>query len=105
MVYGSVYAIFTGIHYAAGGDPIYPPLDYANAPGTAALFLVTLIFVVAPLTHALIYLLILARETVWKRYGCCCWSASLNDASVRVDGDVERGVDNEAMELEDPVRA
>jgi len=99
MVYGVIYAIFTGIHYAAGGNPIYPQLNYTKDPGYAVLFLLVMFFAVAPLLHVLTYFLILVRETVWKRYGCCCWSATRNVESMRTGWDVECGATNDAIEL------
>ena len=72
MLYGAVYAIFTALHFAAGGDPIYPQVDYYDAPGFAVAFMLGLILIVAPLGHLLMYLLTVAREAIRERCGGCC---------------------------------
>ena len=100
MLYGVIYGIMTGIHYAAGGAPIYPMLDYYNAPGMAVAFLVGLVFVVSPIIHFLMFLLTLAREYVRESCSCCKGkSVGSNGENKAVsNGDVELGRDNPALE-------
>ena len=95
MVYGVIYAIMTGIHFAAGGDPIYPMLDYYDAPGMAVAFLVGLIIVAAPLGHFLGYAVTLAREAMRARCSCC------NRTAVEAQKE-HNGIDNRGAELEQP---
>ena len=93
MVYGAIYAVMTGIHFAAGGDPIYPMLDYYDAPGMAVAFLVGLMFVGAPLGQFLGFLVTLAREVVQARCSCCNRETA--------DGEEEHnGIDSHAPQLD-----
>jgi hypothetical protein len=67
MVYGTVYAIFSAIHFGAGGPAIYPLLNYYEAPAKAVMFLLILALFAAPLAHFLMYLLTVLRDVVWER--------------------------------------
>eukprot|EP00118_Oscarella_pearsei_P001587 m.7846 g.7846 ORF g.7846 m.7846 type:complete len:187 (+) comp19802_c0_seq2:299-859(+) len=61
IVYGSVYAIFTVIYWAAGGTGlngsrfIYKILDFDDEPGMAVLYIVLIVLVATPLFHLLTF--------------------------------------------------
>ena len=75
QVYGIIYTLFTGIYYAAGGTGyngttyIYPVLDYAKNPGSAAGLCIGVI-ILMPLLHLAFYALYVGRYwLVYLLYG------------------------------------
>ena len=75
-IFSSLYAIFTGIYFAAGGtDPngdrfIYPLLDYSQNIGTSVGLAVILAF--SPMVlYVVLFLLAWLRDVIYKRVSCC----------------------------------
>ena len=76
QVYGIIYTLFTGIYYVAGGagnngttSIIYPVLDYARNPGSAAGLCIGVI-ILLPLLHLAVYALYIGRYwLVYLLYG------------------------------------
>ena len=72
QIFASVYAVFTGIYFAAGGTNIrnkpyiYSILDYGNNPGSATGLVLGVILVFLPIVHFLFYLIYVARY--WALY-------------------------------------
>ncbi len=72
QIFASVYVVFTGIYYAAGGTNtmerpyIYSILDYGETPGTACGYIFGVILVFLPIVHFLFYLVYIARY--WALY-------------------------------------
>ena len=108
-IYGIAYLIFSLIHWGAGGDPIYPVLDYSNDPTTAAICIVGLAFVGVPLFHMIMFGCFWLRVLI---YGACCVGVAGGEAGVmgsaKISADsMEEGVDgisgheNEAYRLEE----
>lgn len=75
QVYAFIYTLFTGIYYVAGGTGnngttfIYPVLDYATKPGSAAGLCIGVI-ILLPLLHLAVYALYVGRYwLVYLLYG------------------------------------
>ena len=68
FIFCCTYGVFTGIYFAAGGinhlgmNFIYPVLNYEDAPGTAAAYLLGTALVFIPLLHLFIWGVYLLRE-------------------------------------------
>ena len=68
--FASVYAVFTGIYYAAGGTNtdgdqyIYKILDYENQPVTSSIVIIAMVFVVSTLMHLIYWGLYLLRVSL-----------------------------------------
>lgn len=67
QIFASVYAVFTGVYYAAGGtntnnDPyIYRILDYGSTPGFSTGLVLAVILVFLPIVHFAFHLVYIAR--------------------------------------------
>ena len=67
QIFAAVYAVFTGIYYAAGGTNtnnspyIYSILDYGTRPGSATGLILAVILVLLPIIHFLFYLVYVGR--------------------------------------------
>ena len=79
MIYGSIYGVFSGVYYLAGGKAIngsnyiYPVLDYSTKPGEAVGLLILTILVIVPAFHLLMYFgSLLRRWAVWHLRKSCC---------------------------------
>lgn len=74
MVYGGVYAIFTGVYYEANGtDPkgrpaIYPFLNYGTHRKMALSADFGVIFVALPCIWTALWCLHLLRNWIWKKF-------------------------------------
>ena len=90
-IFGGVYSVFTGIHHAALVIPnitysIYPPIDYSNRPGSAAVYAVMVPLVCIPLVHLFFYISHLGREAITYVIRLKCyrenrlWNETDNDA-------------------------
>lgn len=64
MIFGAVYAVFSGIYFAITGDIIYSFLDYGTNPGLAVGSCILLILIFLPLVHAIVFYL---------QYVAKCW--------------------------------
>lgn len=83
VLFGIVYAVFTGIYFAAGGtnavgDPyVYRVLDYGNSPGTATAYVVAVVVVFIPIVHLLLFGLYSMRFWI----SCYIWSRRESSAT------------------------
>ena len=69
VIFGIIYSVFTGIHYATliipnTTDPIYPVIDYAENPDSAAVYVLVIVFIFYPLLHLFFYISYLLREAI-----------------------------------------
>ena len=69
MIFGAVYIIFSVIYWAAGGkEPynegnyVYKILDYGDEPERAAGAALTMVLVVVPIIHVIVWVLYKLRE-------------------------------------------
>ena len=75
VLFGAVYAVFTGIYFAADGtnamgDPyIYSVIDYESSPGSAAGWVLAVVLVIIPIIHLLLFGLYSLR--FWLTH--CLW--------------------------------
>ncbi|GAV08267.1 hypothetical protein RvY_17984 [Ramazzottius varieornatus] len=73
MIYGCLYATFTGIYYAASGTTaegdiaIYPFLNYKHKLPIAVGVTLALIFIAIPITFAVFWLIFRLRLWLWRR--------------------------------------
>ena len=82
QIYAAAYVSFTGVYYAAGGTGgtgrpgenatsyIYPPLDYAGHPGSAAGLCIATVLILPIIIHSFFYLQYVVRYwLVYVIYG------------------------------------
>ena len=81
IIVGSIYAIFTGFYYAAGGGNefsngtyIYPQLDYGKMPGEASALVLITVLIVGPVVHLFFYINYVLREGLLYLVKMCCRS-------------------------------
>lgn len=98
QIFGAVYAIFSGIYFAADGtnvrgDPfIYDVLDYGGSPGLATGLVLVVILVMLPAVHAVFYLVYVARYwMLFLIYRKCTSTTSSDHAQLE---EVEKGADS-----------
>ena len=103
IVYGILYATFTGIYYAAGGTNgpdgeltyIYPILDYEKSPGMAVLWLFILVFPASMLIHSVMFIVYLFTNCVLSK---CCGCRRENEDAEENEEEEMKGHDNVAFD-------
>ncbi len=98
MIFGAVYASFSGIYWAANGtNPaneeryIYPVLDYAARPTTGTLIVVMVVLLFLPFVHLALYALHLVRFwLVYAIYGHSIISCYGNEKEEEAQEDTQQ---------------
>uniref|UniRef100_A0A914X026 Protein rolling stone n=1 Tax=Plectus sambesii TaxID=2011161 RepID=A0A914X026_9BILA len=94
MLYASLYFIFMGVWYKAGGlnehekPYVYAAIDFSTDPLKSALLIVGLIFIAIPVVHTIIWVLTKLRLFIYEK--CCCRGTRVTTLSSELPQMVQR---------------